>query len=170
MISPKISPILYSMVFGPGGLLLEAVQVGEEFPVDEVAEVVAGLGPVVVDLAVLALGRGPFFPAVGLVEDVGVLLAVQRGFVGPVLLQPVQVFQEEEPRGLLGVVQFGGAAGLFPEDVVDVFEGLFKHRAGVGTNINGIKWYPSLAHWGAGREASPRAMLLQSHLLHGRPR
>ena len=32
---------------------------------------------VVVELAVLALGRGPGFPAVGLVEDVGVFLAVQ---------------------------------------------------------------------------------------------
>ena len=47
--------------------------------------------------------------------------------VGLVLLQPVEVFQEQQPGGLLGVVQFGGAAGLFPEDVVDVFEGLFKH-------------------------------------------
>jgi hypothetical protein len=110
-----------------GGLLREAVQVGEEFPIDEVAEVVAGRRPVVVDLAVPALGRGPFLPAVGLVEDVGVLLAFERGFVGPVLLQRVQVFQEQEPRGLFRVVQFGGAASLFPEDVVDVFEGLFKH-------------------------------------------
>ena len=95
--------------------------------VDEIAEVVAGQGGVVVELAVLALGRGPGFPAVGLVEDVGVFLAVQRGFGGFVLLQAVEVFQEEEPGGLLGVVELGGAAGLFPEDVVDVFEGLFKH-------------------------------------------
>jgi hypothetical protein len=29
---------------------------------------------------------------------------------------------------LLGVIQFGGAAGLLPEDIVDVFEGLFKHK------------------------------------------
>ena len=47
--------------------------------------------------------------------------------IGLVLLQPVEVFQEQQPGGLLGVVEFGGAAGLFPEDVVDVFEGLFKH-------------------------------------------
>ena len=109
------------------GLLLEAVQVGKELPVDEVAEVVAGHGLVVVDLAVLALGRGPAFPAIGLVEDVGVFLAFQRGFVGLVLLQPVEVFQEQQPGGLLGVIEFGGAAGLFAEDVVDVFESLFEH-------------------------------------------
>ena len=114
----------------PAGLLLEAVQVGEELVVDEVAQVVAGQGGVVVELAVLALGRGPAFPAIGLVEDEGVLLAFQRGFVGLVLLQPVEVLQEQQPRGLLGVVQLGGAAGLFPEHVVDVLEGLFKH-AGV---------------------------------------
>ena len=103
------------------------MQVGEELLVDEVAEVVAGHGLVVVDLAVLVLGRGPAFPAVGLVEDEGVFLALERGFVGLVLLQPVEVFQEQQPGGLLGVVEFGGAAGLFPEDVVDVFEGLFEH-------------------------------------------
>ena len=52
--------------------------------------------------------------------------------VALVLLQPVEVFQEQQPGSLLGVVQLGGAAGLFPEDVVDVFEGLFKRRS---TNV-----------------------------------
>ena len=52
---------------------------------------------------------------------------VERGFVGPVLLQRVEVFQEEEPGGLLGVVELRGAARLFPENVVDILEGLFKH-------------------------------------------
>ena len=41
--------------------------------------------------------------------------------------EAVEVFQEQQPGGLLGVVEFGGAAGFFAEDVVDVFEGLFKH-------------------------------------------
>ncbi len=67
----------------PAGLLLEAVQVGKELLIDEVAQVVAGQGLVVVELAVLALGRGPAFPAVGLVEDVGVLLPLQRGLHRP---------------------------------------------------------------------------------------
>jgi hypothetical protein len=55
-------------------------------------------------------------------------LPVQRGLVGFVLLQSVQVFQEQQPGGLFGVVEFGGATSLFPKDVVDVFEGLFEHR------------------------------------------
>jgi hypothetical protein len=58
----------------PRGLLRKALEVGKELLVDEVAEVVAGQGFVVVERAVLALGRGPRFPAVGLVEDVAVLL------------------------------------------------------------------------------------------------
>ena len=61
----------------PAGLLLEAVQVGKELLIDEVAQVVAGQGLVVVELAVLALWRGPGFPAVGFVEDEGVLLPLQ---------------------------------------------------------------------------------------------
>ena len=67
----------------PAGLLLEAVQVGEELLVDEVAQVVAGHRLVVVELAVLALGRGPAFPAIRLVEDVGVFLPLQRGLRRP---------------------------------------------------------------------------------------
>ncbi len=97
--------------------------------VDEIAEVVAGQRLVVVELAVLALWRGPRFPAIGLVENVGVFLAVKLGFVGLVLLEPVEIFQEQQPRGLLGVIELGGAPGLLPEDVVDVPEGLFKHAS-----------------------------------------
>lgn len=43
------------------------------------------------------------------------------------MFEGVEVFQEEQPRGLLGVVEFAGATGVFPEDVVNVFEGLFEH-------------------------------------------
>jgi hypothetical protein len=55
--------------------LLEAVQIRKELPVHEVAKVIAGQGLVVVELAVLVLGRSPAFPSIGLVEDVGVFLA-----------------------------------------------------------------------------------------------
>ena len=75
----------------------------------------------------LVFGRRPGFPAIGLVEDVGVFLALERGLVGAVLLEPVEVLQEEEPRRLLGVIELGGAARLLPEYVVDVLEGLLEH-------------------------------------------
>ena len=42
-----------------GGLLLEAVQVGEQLAIDKLAQVVAGQCLVVVELAVTVLGRGP---------------------------------------------------------------------------------------------------------------
>ena len=112
---------------GAGGLLLEAVQVGEEFLVDEVAEVVADQTLVVVELAGFGFGRGPGSPAVRLVEDGGVGLASQGGFGGFLLLQGIKVFQKEQPGSLLGVVELGGASGFFPENVIDVFEGLFEH-------------------------------------------
>ena len=110
------------------GLLLEAVQVREELAIDEVAQVVAGLGFVVIDLAVRTFGRGPLLPAIGFVEDVGVLLTLKLSLHRPFFFQPVQVFQEQQPGGLFGVVELGGAACFFPEDVVDVLEGLFEHR------------------------------------------
>ena len=50
------------------GSLLEAVEIGKELAADEVAKVIAGFCPVVVNLAVFRFGRGPFVPTVGLVE------------------------------------------------------------------------------------------------------
>ena len=113
------------------GLLLEAVEVREELLIDEVAQVVAGQGGVVIEITVLALGRGPGIPAVGFVENVAVLLPLQCGLIGAVLLKSIKVFQEQQPGGLLRVVQLHGATGLFPENVVDVFEGLFEHMGGL---------------------------------------
>jgi hypothetical protein len=74
-------------------------------------------------LAVGGLGRGPAFPAVGSVEDEAVGLAFQFGLGRLVLLQRVEVFQEQQPGRLLGVVQLAGAAGVLVQDVVDVLEG-----------------------------------------------
>ena len=85
------------------------------------------MGAVVVDLAVLRFGGGPGIPAVGLVEDQGVFLEFEGGFVDFIVFEGVEVFEEEEPGGLFGVVEFGGATGFFAKDVVDVFEGLFEH-------------------------------------------
>jgi len=61
------------------------------------------------------------------IEDVAVRFALERGLIGEVLLEPVEVLQEQQPRRLLGVVQLAPAARLFPEHVVDVLEGLLKH-------------------------------------------
>src|SRR5271157_3611893 len=142
-------------------LLLEAVQVGKELPVHEVAEVVAGQGLVVVEFAVLALGRGPAFPAIGLVEDVGVFLAVQRGFGALVLLKVVEVFQEQQPGGLLGVIELSSAASFFPRDVINVFEGLFEHmRRAIclgsyrqGSIIARVLWFTAAKHAMTARNA-----------------
>lgn len=102
-------------------------RLGKELAVDERDEVVAGEGGVGINLAVLALRRRPRFPAVRFIEGVGVALTVEGGFGGLVVFEGVEVFQEEQPRGLLSVIEFAGAAGVLPEDVVDVFKGLFEH-------------------------------------------
>ena len=41
--------------------------------------------------------------------------------------ESVQIFEEQEPGVLLGVVELAGATGILPKDVVDVFEGLLEH-------------------------------------------
>jgi len=71
-------------------------------------------------------------------------LARQRGLGGLHLFQIVEVFEEEKPGGLLGVVELGGASGLAAEDVVNVFEGLFEHR-GIWERLIDTFFYTS---WG----------------------
>ena len=56
-----------------------------------------------------------------------VFFPVELGFERLVLLQRVEVFEEKQPGGLLGIVQLAGAPGVLVEDVIDVFEGLFEH-------------------------------------------
>jgi hypothetical protein len=73
------------------------------------------------------LRRGPALPAIGLGQDVAVAPTFQLGLGGAVSLQSVQVFQEQQPGQLLGVVQLPGTAGILVLDVVDVLEGLFEH-------------------------------------------
>ncbi len=109
------------------GLGLEAVQVGEELGVDELDKVVAGHRTVVVDLAVL-FRCGPGFPLIRSIENGAVCPAFERGFGGFVVFEGVEVFQEEQPGCLLSVVEFAPATGVFVEDIVDVFEGLFEHE------------------------------------------
>lgn len=110
------------------GALAKTVEVGKELLVDEIAEIIACHRLVVIELIILVLGCGPAFPSVGLVENVGVFLLVQRGLVGLVLFQTIEVLQEQEPGGLFGVVEFSGAPGLFPKDIINIFKGLFEHR------------------------------------------
>jgi hypothetical protein len=118
----------------PGGLLLEAGQVGKQLVVDEVGQIAADLRPVNVELAVLALGRGPILPAIGCRENRRVLLSGQCGFRRFVLLESFQILQEQQPGCLLGVIELGGAASLFPEDVVDVLERLLEHGSALSQN------------------------------------
>src|SRR5574340_1674901 len=70
---------------------------------------------------------GPAFPAVLRVEHEGIFSSLQPGFHRLLMFQRVEIFQEQQPRGLLGVVQLGGAARFLPEGVVDILEGLFEH-------------------------------------------
>ena len=62
----------------PAGLLLEAVQVGKELPVDEIPEIVASHRLVVVDLAVLAFGSGPAFPSGRACRECGCISSLPR--------------------------------------------------------------------------------------------
>jgi hypothetical protein len=81
----------------PSRLGFEAVEIRHELQVDEIAQVIAGHGGVVIQLAVLPFRRGPGFPAIRLVENVGVFFAGEFGFSRLILLQPVEIFQKEQP-------------------------------------------------------------------------
>jgi hypothetical protein len=101
-----------------------------------------------VNLAVLGLGRGPGFPAIGLVEDEIIFSAIERGFGGLVGFEAVEIFQEQQPGRLLGVIEFRGAAGFLAQHVVNIPEGLFKHeRASVRGKFGSVNSAFIIAAW-----------------------
>ena len=102
---------------------------------DEVSEVVASERFVVVNLAALGFRGRQFRPAEGGIEDVGVSSPLKFGLSCFIVFECIEVFQEQEPRTLLGVIQFAGASGILVEDVVDVFEGLFEHEVKKGRDV-----------------------------------
>ena len=112
---------------GAGGARGEAVGIGEELPVHKINQVVASQRLVVVEPAGLVLRRRPGLPPIRFVEDVAELVPFERGFSGFVRLKAVEVFEEEQPGRLLGVIELGGASRFLAQHVIDVFKRLFKH-------------------------------------------
>jgi len=43
------------------------------------------------------------------------------------LLKIIQVLQEQQPGGLLGIVKLGCATGFFPKNVINISKSLFEH-------------------------------------------
>jgi len=78
-----------------GGTLFKTHQVWEQLAVDELSQVVAGLGLFVVNLVVFAFGGGPAFPSVWLAQDVIVLLSRKRRPGGFFRFECIKIFQEE---------------------------------------------------------------------------
>jgi hypothetical protein len=98
------------------------MQIRKQLAVDEIPQIVPGQRRVVIQLAVAAFGRGSTLPAVRRIEDERIRLPRQRRHGRLILLQPVQIFQEQQPRGLLGTVQFRRASRLFAKRAVNVLE------------------------------------------------
>ena len=105
------------------------MQVRKKLAVDEDGKIVAGQRIVVIEGAVSLLWRGPVLPAIWLLDDGAIGFARERGFTRSFVLQIVEIFEKQNPRVLLGVIELRGASRLFPEDVVDVFECLFEQAS-----------------------------------------
>ena len=146
----------------PAGALLEALQVGEQLRIHKVAQVVAGEGGVVIQLAAGVLRRRPAAPAVGLLQDGAVGAALQGGHGGPVVFEPVEVLEEQQPGGLLRVVELGAAAGLLAQAIVDGAERLLE---GAGSGAAGGGGAGAVGGAAAG---SPAGGLAVSGRLHRR--
>lgn len=62
-----------------------------------------------------------------LVEDRRVLPPFQLGDVCPFCLKVIEILQEEDPGGLLDIVQLGRCPLFGAEGLIDVVEGVFEH-------------------------------------------
>ena len=80
-----------------------------------------------IDLAIIPLGRGPHVPAVFGIKNRLVCAALQLGLILLRGFEIVEVFQEQEPAGLLGVIELGREAFVVAHGPVDVVESVFEH-------------------------------------------
>ena len=125
-LSEDLADLVFDGVW-TAGLAFEALQIRKQLAVDKHDEIIASQRGIVVYPAVPTLGRGPGSPAIRPFEYVYVFLAPESRRSGLVLLERVEIFQEEQPGGLLGVIEFTRTTRVLPQDVVDVLECLFKH-------------------------------------------
>ena len=88
-----------------------------------------------VEAAVIVFRRRPDGPLELALDDRVVGFPHQFGFQCAFVLQVVEVFQEQHPRGLFDVIKLGAATGLLPEDIIEIPEGLFEHGAAAHSMI-----------------------------------
>src|SRR5690606_28632574 len=88
---------------------------------DELDQIVADAGGVVVKLAVL-LRRGPFVPSILAAYDRGVVFTIELGTITAFGFKVVQIFQEQHPRSLFHVVEFVCDAFFCPKIALDLVE------------------------------------------------
>jgi hypothetical protein len=132
MLILKFAEDFADLVFDPirtGGALAEALQPGKQRPVHIIDQVVAGQGVVLIERSVRLLRGRPSRPSVRVVDDEAIGLADKLDLHRPALFQVVQICQEQDPGGLLSIVEFGRATGLLPQNVVDAFERLLEQCA-----------------------------------------
>jgi len=88
--------------FGPA---LKGAKVGDEALVYKVDQVGSGKSGVVIEGTGGILRSSPGGPAVLGIENGGVGLTLQSGLHGPGIIKIIQVFEKEQPRGLLDVIE-----------------------------------------------------------------
>ncbi|CAK8711032.1 hypothetical protein GMJAKD_00220 [Candidatus Electrothrix aarhusensis] len=88
-----------------GSPLPEAPEIGKEDSVHKVDQIIPGQGRIQISASIGLFGGSPLGPAVLRLNDKTVLPSLQLARQGPFLLQIIQVFEKEEPGGLLGIVQ-----------------------------------------------------------------
>ena len=118
--------------------VLELCKGGEELLVDKIHKVIARHGIHHVDISVLVFRCCPLRPSVESRDYALVGCAIKFRLVLTVGFQVIEVFQEQEPRCLLDVVEFVAASSLISQYVVYcikrcfvlhfLFEPLYAHH------------------------------------------
>ena len=80
-----------------------------------------------VDLAVPCFRNRPLRPSVFALDDRGVLRIGKFSAELASTLEVIEVFEEEDPGGLLDVIELARATSILVEDVIDILEGVLEH-------------------------------------------
>ena len=107
---------------GVCGGIFELGQVGEELLVDELHEIVAGHSVNLVRFSGGSFGCSPGRPTMEASNDAVIVLVLEFSLEFQLGFKVIKVFEEEQPGGLLDIVELIATTGLVTQNLIDCVE------------------------------------------------
>ena len=110
------------------GIMTEVLEIRKESRIHEVDEILSDKSDMMIDLPILSLRYCPSIPLELWSDEWTVFSTREDRDITTIPFEIIKILQEEDPWGLLDIVECTPTSSIFVEDIIDIFEGLFEHE------------------------------------------